>query len=194
VVQTVLTVAAFALIGGGIKYIDEAFDEKIYSQKIATAIAAILLVLWIGISILDTAAATILLAVLLGVLFTGKIDNTVFGASTSAIVASLAFLEKIIFLPLLALTFTGIIDEKGNDYVDSHKTNKIIAFFFLHRFTMKVGLLTLSLAGVFALEYLLAFLFFDISYDTVGFFSGESKKELERNKRSGIESPHSQAV
>ncbi|GBE19244.1 MAG TPA: hypothetical protein ENH13_01600 [Euryarchaeota archaeon] len=149
--------------------------------------------LWIGISILDTTAATILLSVLLGVLFTGKIDNTVFGASTSAIVVSLAFLEKVIFLPLLALTITGIIDEKGNDYVDSHKTNKVIAFFFLHRFTMKIGLLTLSLAGIFAIQYMLAFLLFDISYDTVGFFSGESKKKLElRNINS--ETPHPQTA
>lgn len=186
--------ATFALIGGGIKYIDEAFDEEIYSKKIATAVAAILLVLWIGISILDTTSATILLAVLLGVLFTGKIDNSVFGASTSAIVASLAFMEKVIFLPLLVLTFTGIIDEKGNDYVDTHQTNKIIAFFFLHRFTMKVGLLALSLAGVFAIQYLLAFLLFDISYDTVGFFSSESKKELELSKTLGTETAHPQAA
>ena len=103
-------------------------------------------------------------------------------------------MEKVIFLPLLVLSLTGIIDEKGNDYVDTHKTNKIVAFFFLHRFTMKVGLLALSLAGIFALDYLLAFLFFDISYDTIGFFSGESKKELQLKKGIGTENPHPQAA
>jgi hypothetical protein len=147
--------------------------------------AGILLVLWIGLSLLDTASATILLSVLIGVLFTGKIDNSVFGASTAAIVGSLSFLQRVVFLPMLFLSAAGIIDEKGNDYVDTHNSNKIIEFFFLHRFTMKIGLFALCIAGFYSMIYFLAFLLFDISYDTIGFISNNYRDELPLEKRLG---------
>jgi hypothetical protein len=185
IVEMLIIVAAFAIIGGGLKYIDEAFDEEVFNQKLATAMACILLVLWIGISILDKASATILFSVLIGVLFTGKIDNSVFGASTAAIVGSLSFLQRVVFLPFLFLSITGIIDEKGNDYVDTHESNKIIEFFFLHRFTMKIGIFALSLAGFFSIVYFLAFIFFDIAYDTIGFISSHYQEELPIEMREG---------
>lgn len=149
--------------------------------------ACILLVLWIGLSMLDLAAATILLSVLIGVLFTGKIDNTVFGASTAAIVGSLSFLQRVIFLPLLFLSAAGIIDEKGNDYVDTHNSNKIIEFFFLHRFTMKISIFALCFAGFFSMIYFLAFLLFDISYDTIGFISNSYQESITIEKSLGNE-------
>jgi hypothetical protein len=175
--EATLAILTFAVIGAGLKYIDEAFDEESFNKNFATYIAAILLILWIGISILDNAAATILLSILLGVLLTGKIDNTVFGVSTAAIIGSIAFLGKLFIPQLIALTITGIIDEKGNDYVDSHKSNGLLSFFFLHRFTMKIGLFTLCLTGLFPYYYLIAFLIFDISYDAIGIASGLSREE-----------------
>jgi hypothetical protein len=186
IVETYVIVAAFVVIGGGLKYIDEAFDEEVFSKKLASAMAGILIALWIGLSILDTASATILLSVLIGVLFTGKIDNSVFGASTAMIVGSISFLQRVVFLPLLFLSATGIIDEWGNDYVDTHKSNKIIEFFFLHRFTMKIGLFALCLAGFFSMIYFLAFLLFDISYDTIGFISNNYHQEIpiEKHQRN----------
>ena len=37
---------SYSILGGGIKYIDDAFDEKIFSKKIALTIAPLLGVLW----------------------------------------------------------------------------------------------------------------------------------------------------
>ena len=171
-----IIILAFAIIGAGLKYIDEAFDEEAFDKRWAAALATVLVVLWIGLSILDAPSGTILLSILLGVLITGKIDNTVFGASTAAIFSAFLFFQKIVpLIPIAMLTASGVLDEKGNDYVDAHGSNRFLRFFFLHRFTMKIGMLLLCLAGFFPLIYLAAFLFFDIAYDGVGLISASKK-------------------
>ncbi len=173
--------AVYAIIGGGLKYIDDAFDEGLHSKKLASVLAAILVVLWIALSISDPYSATILTAVLLGVLLSGKIDNRVFTASTVAIVSALVFLAKdgIQLLPLAVLTLFGIVDEKGNDYVDTHRAGKALEFFFAHRFALKLALLTLCLASLLPLVYFPAFLCFDIAYDTVGFLGRFDFRKVE---------------
>lgn len=182
-VQTYLVITSFLIIGGGLKYIDEAFDEDIFNKKIATILAGILILLWIGISYLDSLAGTILLGVLAGVLLTGKIDNIIFTISTGAIFASIAFTVKVIMPPFLFLALSGMIDEKGNDYVDNNNTNKVVSFFFLHRFTMKVALVLLTIIGVFSLTYLLAFILFDLAYDGIGYVGSQNMKVPIKSKK-----------
>lgn len=174
--------AAYALIGGGLKYIDDAFDEGVHSRRLASVLAIILVVLWIALSALDPYSATILTAVLLGVLFSGKIDNWVFTASTGAIVLTVVLLarENLLLLPLALLTIFGIIDEKGNDYVDRNKTSAALRFFFAHRFALKLALLALCIASLLPFAYFIAFLCFDIAYDTVGFIGKLKRVEIKR--------------
>ncbi|MFQ5975406.1 MAG: hypothetical protein ACE5J5_03705 [Candidatus Hydrothermarchaeales archaeon] len=174
-------IISFGFIGGGIKFIDEAFDEDIFNKRFATVLAPILVVLWICISIFDKVSAVILFSILFGVLLTGKIDNVVFKISTISLIVFFALrgLFGSYLIPLLFLTFMGIVDEKGNDYVDNNSTNRVVEFFFLHRFSMKMGVILLCLTSYFSWIYLVAFLCFDIAYDSVGLVSQNiaSKKE-----------------
>jgi cell division protein FtsW (lipid II flippase) len=164
-------VAIYALIGGGLKYIDDTFDEGLHSRRVASAIAAVLVVLWIALSATDAYSATILTAVLLGVLFSGKIDNRIFTASTALIVLTILFFarENLLLLPLAVLTIFGIIDEKGNDYVDANRAHRVVEFFFAHRFALKLALLAICVASLIPFAYFVAFLCFDAAYDTVGY-------------------------
>ena len=166
-----LLLAVYALIGGGLKYIDDAFDEGVHSRRIASLLAAVLVVFWVTLSAVDSYSATILTAVLLGVLLSGKIDNRVFTASTCAIVLTVVLLarENLLLLPLAILTAFGVVDEKGNDYVDSHRAHRLVEFFFAHRFALKLALLALCAASVLPFAYLAAFMCFDLAYDTVGY-------------------------
>ncbi|WP_457556383.1 hypothetical protein [Candidatus Pyrohabitans sp.] len=163
--------AAYALIGGGLKYIDDAFDEGLHSRKIASLMAPVLVATWISLSVLDPYSATILTAVLLGVLFSGKIDNMIFTASSVAIILTVVLLSRdnILLFPLAVLTLFGIIDEKGNDYVDRHRTSGFLRFFFAHRCALKLALLALCLASIIPITYFFAFLCFDLAYDAVGY-------------------------
>ncbi|MBI5253213.1 MAG: hypothetical protein HY930_02275 [Euryarchaeota archaeon] len=169
----ILILFSLGVIGGGLKFIDEAFDENAFNKKFAFLIAALLVVIWTGISIYDASAATVLFAILAGVFLSGKIDNRAFRISAFVLV-TLLFLSgrfSIIWLPFFILTLAGIIDERGNDYVDSRKTNRALKFFFLHRFSMKLAVFAVCYAPYLHWLYLFAFLAFDVAYDLIGVLS-----------------------
>lgn len=164
-------ILAFALIGAGLKYIDDAFDEDIFSKRIATTlIAPILVVIWVFLSISDSISATLLFSILFAVLLTGKIDNLVFKMSSIVLILILALTRmlNLLWIPLFILTTMGVVDEKGNDYVENNKALKLGKFLFSHRFCMKIGVLCLCIFSLLPWLYLFAFLALDLSYDLVG--------------------------
>jgi hypothetical protein len=162
-------ITSFATIGFGLKYIDDAFDEDRFSKTIAKFFAPILVLLWIGVSILDSVSATVLFAILIAVLLSGKVDNLIFKLSALALIVVVVLMQYAHFswLPLAVLTIMGVTDEKGNDYVDAHETGGIRKFFFAHRCGMKVSTLGLCIASLLPWLYLTAFLVFDTAYEFV---------------------------
>ncbi len=175
------TLIIFGVIGGGLKFIDEAFDEDVFDKRFAMVLTPILVVLWVWVSVVDKVSAVILFSILLGVLLTGKIDNFVFKISTIALIVFFALRGLGPYLiPLVFLTLMGIVDEKGNDFVDNNSANKVVEFFFLHRFSMKFGIMLLCAVSYFSPIYLVAFLCFDIAYDSVGIVSKSIVAKTER--------------
>lgn len=166
--NSIVIIIVFAVIGAGLKYIDTVFDEELLNKKIAIAIAPVIMLIWIWLSLYDTISATILFAILFAVLLTGKVDNLVFFLSSVALVTIFGLFIDVLWIPLLILTIVGIIDEKGNDYADTHTTTNICKFFFLHRFSMKMCMFCLCMFSIFPWVYLIAFLAFDLSYEIVG--------------------------
>jgi len=168
-ISQIAIILAFAIIGAGLKYIDDAFDEDRYSKKKAIVIAPIIVLIWICLSLFDSISATILFSILFAVLLTGKIDNLIFKVSTIALI-SILFLTQmlnLLWIPLVVLILMGVADEKGNDYVDNHATLTLVEFFFSYRFCMKMGLLSLCILTLLPWLYLLAFLAHDGAYESV---------------------------
>lgn len=165
-----LVILAFGIIGFGIKLIDDVFDEGMFSRKVAFILAPVLVAIWMAVSIYDQTAATILFSILAGVLLTGKIDNIVFKASACALILGFFVLSDshLLLLPFVLLTLAGVLDEKGNDYADRGKGSSFLRFFFLHRFSMKLCIIFLSLFLHIPSLYVVAFLVFDCSYDAMG--------------------------
>ncbi|KAF5433593.1 hypothetical protein C5S39_01420, partial [Candidatus Methanophagaceae archaeon] len=126
-VSQIAIILAFAIIGGGLKYIDDAFDEDLFSKNIAVVIAVIIVLIWIRLSLFDSVSATILFSILFAVLFTGKIDNLIFKMSSIALIVILFLTQmlNLLWIPLVILILMGVADEKGNDYVDNHATLKL---------------------------------------------------------------------
>lgn len=180
-------ILAFALIGAGLKYIDDAFDEDLFSKRIATLIAPILVVIWVCLSISDSISATLLFSILFAVLLTGKIDNLVFKMSSIALISMLALTRmlNLLWIPLFILTMMGVVDEKGADYVENNKALKVGKFLFSHRCCMKIGVLGLCIFSLLPWFYLFAFLALDLSYDLVGAYDKISV-ENRREKKSAI--------
>lgn len=177
---------SYPILGGVLKYIDDAFDETTFNKNIAMIVAPILGILWAFTMIINDVSATILLAVVLGVLLRGKIDNSahLVGFFSILVIVILAGIELMI-MPLIFLTSAAVIDEVGNDvvgYNNKYLKNKrfryqFALYFFGRRYLFKVALLYVSLLGVFPLYFLLAFILFDEAYLIVELY-GQSRQKL----------------
>lgn len=174
---------SYMVLGGGIKYIDDAFDEKTFSKNKAILLSPVIAILWVFAMFLSPASATILGAVFLAVLFRNKVDNIGFHVGAIAVVSGLAilyFLRVVDFLwaPLVFLVLSGMFDEIGNDYVDAHpEVINIVRLFFEYRFVMKIAVFLLAVLGTYGFEYVIAFIGFDIAYASVGKYSMKLKRE-----------------
>jgi hypothetical protein len=182
---------SFGILGAGIKYIDSAYDEKTFSKKIALCVAPVLGILWAYTMLINPVAATILLAVICGVLFKGKIDNLAHFAGLGVICAIIFVAGvQLLIIPLVCLSCAALLDEIGNDIADrkkekmdlNKKTSKFIVSFFDQRWTLKVAILTFSIISVIPFLFFLAMLLFDYSYIGVRLYS-----EYRINKEQPIE-------
>ena len=181
---------SYIILGGGIKYIDAAFDEKVFNKRNAIIIAPFLGLLWAYTMLINEISATILLSVLIAVLLKGKIDNMahLLGLITIIIfgVFIILFIDGngLMLLPLIFLTSAAIIDEVGNDIIDYNNFKKNIRFryrfliyFFGRRYLMKTAIIYISLLGLFPLYFVLAFIFFDESYIIIDLYSQSRQSE-----------------
>ncbi|MFH0955477.1 MAG: hypothetical protein V1777_05220 [Candidatus Micrarchaeota archaeon] len=161
---------SFFILGAGIKYIDDCFDEKVFSKAHGFILAPLLGLFWAFIMAQHPVAATILGAIVLAVFFKGKIDNIAFTAGTLIILLAL-FLSgfaEFLWIPLIVITVAGILDELGNDWADKQeKLPRLIRWFFEYRFIMKLTVFSFAFLGTFPWEFFFAFLVWDIGYALV---------------------------
>jgi hypothetical protein len=178
---------SFPILGAGLKYIDDAFDEKTFNKKIALIIAPIIGILWAYMMIIDQVSATILLSVILGVFIKGKIDNQahILGLFVIIILILISGVE-LLFLPLLMLVAAALIDEVGNDVIEYNMKNfdegkfahKAFISFFDQRWLTKLVILYVVLLGLFPWYFFVAMLLFDGAYLVVRMYSRSLSKPV----------------
>ncbi|MFC2163136.1 hypothetical protein ACFLRF_05595 [Candidatus Altiarchaeota archaeon] len=181
---------SFSFIGASLKYIDQVYDEGIYNRRIAHLLSVIT-GLMMGILItFNPAAAIILLAIIIAVGITQKLDNLPFQITALLAIGIPAMITALpvfpgyeftlAWVPLFMLTVAGFLDEYLDGYGD--KTKKWILTI---RPTMKLMMLALVFMGTFHIIYFIAFLSFDFSYITVHWLSNKeikAKKKLKKKK------------
>lgn len=174
-----LVLMAFPILGAGIKFIDDAFDERTFNKPFAIILAPLMGILWAYTMIQDPIAATILLAVVLGVFLKGKIDNVAHGLGLAVIMVIVILAGiQLLYLPLILLIAAAVLDEVGNDVVDynrgvlnGHFTHRAVIVFFDQRWLTKLTILYVVLLGIFPWYYFLAMLLFDGAYLVVRMYS-----------------------
>ena len=197
IITYVFFIVGYALVGGGIKYIDDAFDENTYNKRTAMLLSPVIAVLWVFLMVLSAPSATILGAIFLSVALRKKIDTIALQVGAVAVIAGvvLLYLYRVLdfrFGPLVFLTVAGILDEIGNDFVDRHVSVRgFIYYFFEYRFVLKIAVFALAYMGFYGWEYFFAFLGFDLAYAWVGHYSEKLKHERkfyyhQRNNLNGI--------
>lgn len=135
--------------------------------------------------IIDPVSATILLAVLCGVLLKGKIDNIAFALGfVLVIIFAILAGAQFLVLPLIVLTAAAILDEVGNDYIDGKKDvlnmkNPLHVFakdFLGQRWIMKTAILYLVVLNLVPIFFFLAMILFDYAYLSVNAYSHVKEK------------------
>ena len=186
--------ASYPILGAGLKYIDEAFDEHRFNVKIAYILAPILGVLWAYSMVVNAVSATILLAILLGVILKGKIDNLahVAGLGVIFIIVILAGVNLLI-IPLIVFTLAALFDEVGNDYIEKQSYlnsmnifKKITGYFFDQRWLTKVAILAIAIIGIIPIYFFFAMLFFDGAYLMVRGISNSKYGRATVEKKRGV--------
>jgi hypothetical protein len=175
----------YPLLGAGLKYIDDAFDEKTFNKKIAIILAPFIGILWAYTMIIDQVSATILLAVILGVFIKGKIDNQahILGLIVISLFIILLGVDLMI-LPLLMLVAAAMLDEVGNDIIEYNKENlnqkmflhRAFIAFFDQRWLTKLVILYVIFVGLFPWHFFVAMLLFDGAYIVVRMYSRSISK------------------
>ena len=182
-----IIVLMYAILGAGIKYIDAAFDEKIYNKQHAIILAPFLGFFWTITMMVSQVSATILLAVVLGVLFKGKIDNKAHLIGLLSIFfLTYIFQIKPIIPTLIFLTAAAVLDEVGHDIITYNKnilktklfSHQFIKYFFGRRYMVKIALIYLIILGFITAEYFIAFLAFDEAYLMIGLLSKVKQKKM----------------
>jgi hypothetical protein len=197
--KTIFFILSFFFLGLLVKFIDDAFDEKAYSRKVALVISPLTAIFWAYLMSLDPAAALLLTAIVIGVLVKGKVDNIAFVIAVLCVylvyffIGDWQFIFNIAFLiALIIISIGGVIDEIGNDFVDKNSFfkkgffGKIIHWFFEYRFVMKIFVLFFVLVGTFDLLFFIAFFFWDLGYEIVMHYSQciLRKRKFYYNKRA----------
>ena len=173
----------YFILGASIKYIDQAFDIRVFNKKTATIIA-IPTGLLMGLTVMvDSPSASIFIAMALGLAVARKIDNIAFRIGIVLVVLLPIFfvnLMNLLWLPFSALFIASLVDEYGNDWSDKHykkaimkkhktldKRKELTAFLMRYRSAMKVTIIVLVVTKQLAFIYLPAFLLFDLGYTLV---------------------------
>lgn len=179
----IIEAALYALSGFFMKFSDDAMDME--NNTILGIIAGLICVAAIGyLAVNFNDAATIFLAILLGTLLAGKVDN-LGHMVTLAIFAGILFifgLPKIGLAALIICTVAAWLDEIGND-CESLKGVKIVETFFQYRCVLKIAVLVLAVGGGLQIIYpqfqiqgidffqpvtFIYFMLFDLAYEMAG--------------------------
>jgi hypothetical protein len=182
-------IAGYALLGAGIKYIDQAYDLGVFSKPKANLVAVLCGILMAYLIVTDPPSTAIFLAIVLSLAITRKIDNIAFYIGTVLVILLPVFFDGVINIPWIpfgVLVLSGITDELGNDWADKRTNKRLVDFslgngtkfkhkfaekFFLHRFSMKFAVTFLVLFSFFELTYFFAFIAFDLMYLIVEVYS-----------------------
>jgi hypothetical protein len=162
---------SFVSLGMLVKYGDEAFDTRVFSRKLSTALSVPCGV-WMGFLILyDPGSATILIGLLLALLVAAKYDNEAFRlgflvAGAMALASFIRFPDNASLLGVLVVFLAAYADEVVSDMADVRSGRRWDLL--RTRPILKGTVLLLCLVGILpSLLYFFAFLGFDLGYSFV---------------------------
>lgn len=167
-------VASYAFLGGAIKYIDQAYDERIGSIGIAKLLAVLSGLLMGGVMLLDGGFSTaFFLAMLISLVVTKKIDNWSFLVGTfigivTFLVGGLIWGMDVMLLPLVVFLLAGAVDELADGFAHGRDLGKTVEYLLHYRPFSDIALVILIVVVPFDWIYLAPYFAFTFSYVVIG--------------------------
>ena len=164
---------AYLLAGLCLKIGDDLLDEMEYPSLAWYPLGAsgVLFGLLMAHSEWDLVLLT---SIVSGVVLSGKVNRKEFSVGFVAIALILLFLgippisDPLGWVTILIMLFmASVFDEKGTDWIDA-KRNPFIAWFFEHRFTLKITAFLLVIPWIGLLSVAIGLLLFDFGYELAG--------------------------
>jgi len=169
----ILIVLGYAFLGGGLKYIDQAYDENAFSKFFAKILAVLLGFIMAYLMAVDTPFSTAYLAAMIvGVFVAKKIDNFSFiivvsGTIFFLCILSLFYFIQLSILPFIFFSIATFLDEICDEEAHRKKFNKNLRKLLQLRPLSDITLFGLILSGFFNWFYLIPYYAFFISYKAV---------------------------
>lgn len=165
-----IIVPLYAFLGFSIKFIDQAYDEDLYSLKTANLLAVISGVVMGVLMVFDSPFSTaFFLAMIVSLILARKIDNRAFAAGVATALITLVvlcFRQPVEFLwgTIAIFLIAGFIDEVMDGVAHKVKTLKPMDWFLHYRPFSDIAIILLVMVGTFSWEYLLPYFAFTAGY------------------------------
>lgn len=169
-----MLLVCYGIIGGGLKYIDQAYDKLIFSKTKAKVLAGLLGLLGGYLIVTDAYNAMILFAVLVGNAILKKIDNTAFYIGVGILITVFIFFGNHISIqwPIFGLLIlAAIADQYMDDWRERKAVSKLLDHILHYGYIWKASVLSLCLLGIMPWIYFFAVLVFDLAYSGVEIYS-----------------------
>jgi hypothetical protein len=165
-----IIIPLYAFLGVAIKFIDQAYDEDMYSLKTANLLAVISGIFMGILMVYDSPFSTaFFLAMIVSLVLARKIDNVAFAAGTGAAMITLVimmFRVDVQFLwgTVVILLVAGFIDEIMDGVAHRLKMFTPMDWFLHYRPFSDIAMVLLVLTGTFSWIYLAPYFAFTIGY------------------------------
>ena len=174
-------IAGYAFLGGGIKYIDQAFDEDVFNKNLAYLLAVACGGLMGYLVAVDNISATIFLSLIVSLGIMHKIDNAAFYiGAVLVILIPMALTQSIMHLlwtALALLVLASLADEGINEIADRRQiVDGPLVKIAYYRPIMKIMIVALAVVGIIPWIYAVAFLAFDVAYTAIDIYSFRKMK------------------
>jgi hypothetical protein len=168
--EILLLVLSFAFLGGSIKYIDQAYDERAFPKKYANVLAVIAGLTMGYLMAADSPFSTaFFIAMLISLFMAKKVDNLAFLVGSvcavgTFVVFSAEFQISFMLLAIVAFLAAGFVDEIADDLAHRLELGSVSRRILTYRPFCDLAMVAMVLLGWFAWPYLLPYFSFTLAY------------------------------
>jgi len=165
-----LLIASYAFLGGAIKFVDQAYDEGLFSRRTALVVALFAgLVMGLLMAYDSPFSTAFYVAMLISLVLARKIDNTAFYLGTAVALAALAVSwplagPALLLVPMALFLIAGFVDEVADGWSERRGMCGWPRAVLAYRPFSDLALVAMMLMGIFGWAYLLPYFAFTLAY------------------------------